>query len=156
MSGLLSDRRVPARVKGKIHQTVVRSSMMYRLETVGTTKNQEAELDVAEMKMLRFALGVTRKDRIKNEHILGTVKVGQISKKVRESRSQWYEHVKRREDAYVGRRVLEVELPRKRKVGRPKRRFMDAVKEGMKEVGVNEGDVHDRSNWRRKIHCGDP
>ena len=32
----------------------------------------------------------------------------------------------------------------------------DAVKEGMKEVGVNEGDVHNRSNWRRKIRCGDP
>ena len=143
-------------MKGKIHQTVVRPIMMYGLETVGTTKNLEAELDVAEMKMLRFSLGVTRKDRIKNEHVRGTVKVGQISRKVRESRLRWYGHVKRREDAYVGRRVLEMELPGKRKVGRPKRRFMDAVKEGMKEVGVNEGDVHNRSNWRRKIRCGDP
>ena len=143
-------------MKGKIHQTVVRSSMMYGLEKVGTTKTQEEELNVAEMKMLRFALGVTRKDGSKNEHILETVKVGQISKKMRESRLQWYGHVKRREDAYVGRRVLEMELPGKREVGRPKRRFMDAVKEGLKEVGVNEGDVHDRSNWRRKIHCGDP
>ena len=141
-------------MKGKIHQTVVRPSMMYGLETVGTTKTQEAELNVVEMKMLRLALGVPRKDRIKNEHVHGTVKVGQISRKVRESRLRWYEHVKRREDAYVGRRVLEMELPGKRKVGRPKRRFMDAVKEGMKEVGVNEGDVHDRSNWRRKIRFG--
>ena len=129
---------------------------MYDLETVGTTKTQEAELNVAEMKMLRFALGVTRKDRIKNEHVRGTVKVGQISRKVRESRLRWYGHVKRGEDAYVGRRVLEMELPGKMKVGRPKRRSMDAVKEGMKEVGVNEGDVYDRSSWRRKIHCGDP
>jgi len=52
--------------------------------------------------------------------------------------------------------MLEIELPGKRKVGRPKRRFMDAVKEGMKDVGVNEGDVHDRRNWRRKFHCGNP
>ena len=64
--------------------------------------------------------------------------------------------MKRREDACVGRRVLEIELPGKRKVGRPKRRFMDAVKEGMKEVGVNEGGVHDKTNWRRKMRCGDP
>ena len=86
MSVLLCDRRVSARVKGKIHQTAVRPSMMYSLETVGVTKSQEAELDMAEMKMLRFVLGVTRKDKIKNEYIRGTVKVGQISKKVRESR----------------------------------------------------------------------
>ena len=65
----------------------------------------------------------------------------------------WHGHVKRREDAYVGRRVLEIELPEKRKVRRPKSRFMDAVKEGMREVGVTEGDVHDRRNLRRKIHC---
>ena len=105
--------------------------------------------------MLRFALGVTRKDGIKNEHLRGAVKVGRISRKVRESRLRWYGHVKRRDDAYVGRRVLEMEFPGKRKVGKPKRRFMDAVQEGMKEDGVNEGDVHDRSNWRRKIRCGD-
>ena len=106
--------------------------------------------------MLRFALGVTRKDRSKNEHIRGTVKVGQISEIVRESRLRWHGHVKRRQNAYVVRRVLEMELPGKRKVGRPKRRFMDAVKEGMKEDGANEGDVNDRSIWRRKIRCGDP
>jgi len=111
---------------------------------------------MAEIKMFRFSLGVTRKDRIKIEYIWGTVKVGQISKKVRESRLQWYGHVKRREDAYVGRRMLEIELQGKRKVGRPKRRFMDAVKDRMKEVGVNEGDVYDRRNWRKRIHCGNP
>ena len=66
-------------MKAKIHQTAVRPSMMYGLETMGTTKCREAELDVAEMKMLRFALGVSRKDNIRNEYIRGTVKVGQIS-----------------------------------------------------------------------------
>jgi len=52
--------------------------------------------------------------------------------------------------------MLEIELQGKRKVGRPKRRFMDAVKDRMKEVGVNEGDVYDRRNWRKRIHCGNP
>ena len=156
LSGLLCDKRVLVRVKGKIPHTVVRPSMMYGLETVRTIKTQEAELNVAEMKMLRFALGVTRKDGIKNESFRLTAKVGQISRKVKESRLRWYGHVKRREDAYIGRRVLEIELPAKTKVGRPKRRFMNAYKEGMKEVRVNERDVHDRSNWRRKIRCGDP
>ena len=106
--------------------------------------------------MLRFSLGVERKDKIKNEYIRETVKVGQISKKVRESRLRWYGHVKSREDAYAGRRMLEIELPRKRKVARPKRRFMDAVKDGLREGGVNDGDVHGRRNWRREIRCGDP
>ena len=45
-----------------------------------------------------------------------------------------------------------MDLPGKRKRGRPKRRFMDVVKEDMAEVEVTE---EDRNNWRRKIRCGD-
>lgn len=40
--------------------------MLGGLETVPLKKRQEAELEVAEMKVLRFSLGVTRMDRIKN------------------------------------------------------------------------------------------
>ena len=56
MSGVICDRRVPARVKGKVHMVAVRTAMLNRLETVALTKRQE----VAELKMLRFSLGVTR------------------------------------------------------------------------------------------------
>ena len=37
--------------------------MLYGLETVALTKRQEAEMEVAELKMLRFSLGVTRMDK---------------------------------------------------------------------------------------------
>ena len=59
-------------------------------------------------------------------------------------------------DGYIGRRMLRMELPGKRKRGRPKRRFMDVVKEDMAEVEVTEEDTVDRRNWRKKIRCGDP
>ena len=49
-----------------------------------------------------------------------------------------------------------MELPAKRKQGRPKRKFVDVVKEDMAEVEVTEEDTEDRINWRRQIRCGDP
>ena len=49
--------------------------MVYGRETVVVTKKQVEEMEVAEMKMLRFAMGVTRKDKIRNEYIKGKVKV---------------------------------------------------------------------------------
>ena len=52
--------------------------------------------------------------------------------------------------------MLRMELPGKRKRGRPKRRFMDVVKEDMAEVEMTEEDTVDRRNWRKKIRCGDP
>ena len=75
VSGIICDRRLPARVKGKVYSTVVRPAMVYGLETVAVTKKQVKEMEVAEKKMLRFAMRVTRKDKIRNEYIRGTVKV---------------------------------------------------------------------------------
>ena len=49
--------------------------MVYGLKMVAVTKKQVEEMEVAEIKMLRFAMGVTRKDKIRNECIRGTVKV---------------------------------------------------------------------------------
>ena len=156
MSGVICDRRVPARLKGKVYKVAVRPAMLYGLETVALTKRQETEMEVAELKMLRFSLGVTRMDKIRNEYIRGTAQVGKFGEKTREARLRWYGHIRRKDDGYIGRRMLRMELPGKRKRGRPKRRFMDVVKEDMAEVEVTEEDTVDRRNWRKKIRCGDP
>ena len=129
---------------------------MYELETVAVTKKQVEEMEVAEIKMLRFAMGVTRKDKIRNEHIRSTVKVEQLGMKMMEGRLRWYGHVMRKDQEYVGRKMMKIELPEKRKRGRPKRRFLDVVKEDMGEVGAKETDVEDRKIWRMMIRCGYP
>ena len=125
ISGVICDRRLPARVKGKVYSSVVRPAMLYGLETLAVTKKQVEEMKVAEMKMLRFAVGVTRKDKIRNEYIRGTVKIERLAMKVREGRLRWYGHIMRRDQEYVRRKMMEMELPGKRKIGRPKKKFLD-------------------------------
>ena len=115
--------------------------MVYGLEMVTVTKKQVKEMEAAEMKMLRFAVGVTRKDKIINKYIRSTVKVEQLGMKMREGRLRWYGHVMRREKEYIGRKMIEMELLEKRKRGRPKRRFLNLVKKDMRKVGVKETDV---------------
>ena len=114
---------------------------MVRPAMVVVTKKQVEEMEVAEMKMLRFAMEVTTKDKIRNEYIRGTVKVEWLGMKMRE---RWYGHVMRRDKEYVGRKIMEMELPGKRKRGRPKRRFSDVVKEDMGEVGAKKMDNQNR------------
>ena len=62
VSGVICDRRLPARAKGKVYSSVVRPAMVYGLGTVAVTKKHVEETEVAEMKMLGFAMGGTRKD----------------------------------------------------------------------------------------------
>ncbi|KAK3556400.1 hypothetical protein QTP70_007978 [Hemibagrus guttatus] len=107
VSGVLCDRKISARIKGKVYRTVVRPSMLYGLETVSLRKRQESELEVAELKMLRFFLGVTRLDRIRNEYIRGTAHVGRLGDKVREARLRLFGHVQRRENGMRVKSVCE-------------------------------------------------
>ncbi|KAK3557122.1 hypothetical protein QTP70_024640, partial [Hemibagrus guttatus] len=156
VSGVLCDQKISARIKGKVYRTVVRPAMLYGLETVSLKKRQESELEVAELKMLRFSLGVTRLDRIRNEYIRGTAHVGHLGNKVREARLRWFGHVQRRESEYIGRRMLDMKLPGRRQRGRPKRRYMDGINEDMKLVGARVEDAEDRDRWREMIRSEVP
>ena len=117
VSGVICDRKLPARVKGKVYSSILRPAMVYGLETVAVTKKQVEEMEVTEMKMLRFAMGVTRKDKIRNEHIRSSVKVERLGMKMREGRLRWYGHVMRRDQEYVGRKIMEMELQKRGKEG---------------------------------------
>ncbi|MCJ8733560.1 hypothetical protein PDJAM_G00224980 [Pangasius djambal] len=132
----------------------VKKRVQAGLETVSLRKRQE--LEVAELKRMMFALGVTRLDRIRNEYIRGTAHAGRLGDKVREARLRWFGHVQRRESEYIGRRMLDMELPGRRQRGRPKRRYMDIINEDMKLVGASVEDAEDRDRWRVMIRCGDP
>ena len=55
----------------------------HRRHTVALTRRQEAEMEVGELKMLRFSLGVTIMDKIRNQYIRGTTLVGKFGEKTR-------------------------------------------------------------------------
>ena len=74
-------------------------------------------MEVAELKMLRFPLGVTRMDKTRNEYIRGTAQVGRFGEKTREVRLRWYGHVVRKDDGYIGRRMLQDGTARKEEMG---------------------------------------
>ena len=62
-SGVLCDRRMPLKLKGKFYSMVVRPMMTYSSECRAVKKSHVQKLSVAEMKMLRMMCGVTKLDR---------------------------------------------------------------------------------------------
>ena len=66
--------------------------------------------------------GVTHKDKISNDHILGTTRMEQASKKITKRRLNWYDHVMRRDGEHILRKVLRADIPGKRKRGQPNAR----------------------------------
>ena len=125
---------------------------------VGYNEETRKRIEVTEMRMLRWMCGVTRKDKIRNEHIRGTTRVTQASKKITDRRLNWYGHVMRRDGEHILRKVLRADIPGKRKRGRPKTRWKDACQRDLKSTGLRAGEETDRAMWRRKItsYTGDP
>ena len=52
-SGVLCDKKLSARVKGKMYKSVVRPAMLYGMETVTVMERQVGKMEVAELKMVR-------------------------------------------------------------------------------------------------------
>ena len=113
-------------------------------------------MEVAELKMVRWALGVTRKDRIRNEYVRGTAKIAKLGDKLRNARLRWYGHGQRREEGYVGKRMIEMAVPGRRKRGRPRRRWMNLAREDLERVGAEEGDEVDPVKSKTILCCDDP
>ena len=82
--------------------------------------------------------------------------VQEISKKVQESRLKWYGHVLRREDEYVGKRVMGMEVPGKRRRGRPTWEWLDGIRNDLWERELSREDAQDRHRCRRLTRHIDP
>ena len=69
LSGVLCDRHVPIKLKGKVYKTAVRPAMLYGSECWAAKKQHEQKLHTNEMKMLRWAGGITLLDKIQNQRV---------------------------------------------------------------------------------------
>nr|XP_009775483.1 PREDICTED: uncharacterized protein LOC104225402 [Nicotiana sylvestris] len=96
-SGVLCDKNMPPRLKGKFYRVVVRPTMLYEAECWLVKKSHVQKIKVGEMRMLRWMCGHIRKDKIRNEVIRDKVGVAYVEDKLWESRLRWFGHMKRRD-----------------------------------------------------------
>ena len=61
MKTVLNDKRMPMRVKARMYTTVVRPLMTY--------DSEKRKLDTTKIRMQRMMLGVTLKDKLRNEDV---------------------------------------------------------------------------------------
>ena len=59
VSGVLCERKMPMRLKGKVYRTVVRPALLDGTETWPMIRRLEQRFDVTEMRMLKWLCGVT-------------------------------------------------------------------------------------------------
>ena len=145
-SGFLCDKDMPQRLKGKFYRTAIRPALLYGSECWAVKHCHIQKMSVAEMRMLRWMCGHTRKDRLRNEVIREKVKVAPIEDKMMENRLRWFGHVRRRPmDAPVRRPETwrTEKVPRGR--GRPRQTWLRVIEHDMRVLGLEESMVTERA-----------
>ncbi|XP_059298098.1 uncharacterized protein LOC132050750 [Lycium ferocissimum] len=151
-SGVLCDKKVPPILKGKFYKVVVRLTILYGTECWPVKKAHVQKMKVAEMRMLIWMCGHTRRDRIRNEVIRDKMDVASVVDKMREGRLRWFGHMQWRcVDAPVTRceRMAMVGLKRGR--GRPKKAWGEVIRQDMTLLQLTEDITGDRRGWRSSI-----
>jgi hypothetical protein len=70
--------------------------MVYGAECWATKGQYIQKMSVAEIRMLRWICGYTRKDRIRNDDIRDKVGVAPIQEKLVQHHLRWFGHIQRR------------------------------------------------------------
>jgi len=108
--------------------------MLYGVECWPTKSRHVQQLSVAEMRMLRWFCGHTRRDRVQNEAIRERIGVAPIEKKLIQHRLRWFGHVQRRpSEASVRCGLLKRVDKVKRDRSRPKLTWDESVKRDLKD-----------------------
>ena len=95
VSCVVLDRKMLRRLKLKIYNTVVRPVIMYGSETWALRKREEQQLDRTEMRMLRWMLGISSRERRRNYDIRAEAGVVAISEKIRSYKKKKLEEARR-------------------------------------------------------------
>ena len=146
---------MPIKVKGKVYKTVVRPTMTYAAECWALKKSHMQSMHTTEMRMLRWAGGVTMLDKVRNTHIRGSFGVAPINEKITESRLRWYGHIMRRPEDNMMRRAMNIET-NARRPGRPLTTWCSTIQKELRDADLRVEEAQDRSTWRRRTRRADP
>nr|XP_043611483.1 uncharacterized protein LOC122583111 [Erigeron canadensis] len=144
-TGVLCDKRIPLKLKGKFYRVAIRPTMLYGSECWPIKKTQASRVEVAEMRMLRWTCGKTLSDRIPTGAFRVELEVGTIINKLREGRLRWFGHVRRRDQTSPLRSAEVIHIDGIRRRGRPKMRWEDRLAKDLIELGLSEDMTSDRT-----------
>lgn len=145
--------------KLSVYRAVVVPTLLYSSESWVTYSYHLRKLETFHQRCLRSILGISWRDRQRNEDVLTQAGCRSITELVADAHLRWLGHVNRLDDHRLPKQVLFGQLnDRPRKPGGPRKRLKDCLKVTMKACGVDikswESSSKDRGTWRSTIQAG--
>jgi len=135
--------------------------LTYGCETWTLTKNLIKRIDALEMWIYRRMLGVTYRDRVTNVEVLSRMDCAlTFVERIAKRKMKYAGHVMRGSSGGLMLNILEGRIEGRRRVGRPRRGWMNDIKNWMSPAGnggtdITYGDIkrsaENREHWREMV-----
>ena len=103
--------------------------------------------------MLRLMTGVSLSERKSNECVRSMLAIDDIGEVMRRNRLRWFGYVERRDELCWIKRIETLQVDDGVK-GRPRKRWIEVLKEDMSKKELCREDAWDRSRWRKMLWEG--
>ena len=154
--GLLCIKRIPLKIRANIYDACIRSVLLYGAESWPLTQRLEQCIQSCDRRLLRYMSGVSLRDGVCSAEVARRCGLREILEVVRVRRLQWFGHVKRKGEGEELSLVLNWHVEGRRPRGRPKKSWLNVIREDLRKLGINEDLADDRCGWRAAINRPTP
>ena len=146
-------RHISREAKVGMYEGIIELSLLYGCETWVLNVRDRERMEAVEMNCLRNICGLRRIDRVPNVEIRRMCgKNVSVSQRMDQGVLRWFGHVERMRNERLVKRVYDPEVRGVRRRGRPRKSWMNGVKETLERKGLNiqeaKVSLQDRSGWR--------
>ena len=146
-------KEISKHTKIRVYQSLVLPILLYNSETWTLREADKRRLLVFEMTVLRRILGITRRDRWKNEAVRSQFELTRdVVQEIQQRRLNYFGHVCRMKGHRIPNIALHGRIHGTRPVGRPKRRWLDGIQDDCLDLGLTTYEAvkstQDRDHWR--------
>src|SRR5664279_1059535 len=156
LSPVWTSKEISKPTKLRVYETLVLTVLLYNSETWMLREAQKHRLRVMEMAFLRKIEGITRRDRIRNEEIYSRLSYQMnVEQRIEQRRFRYFGHVSRMDYHRYPRIAMDGYVHGQRSRGRPKKRWLDGIRQDCEERGLSLHDAmnmtQDRKRWKTFI-----
>jgi len=154
---LFRSKTLHRNLKCELYRSLVRPVVTYGSEAWCMTQKEEQTLLVFERKILRSIFGGIKVDetwrRRYNHELYQLYNEPDIVKFIKINRLRWLGHVQRMNEDRVPLKLLNTHPDGRRRAGRPRGRWKDAVESNLRSIGISDWRTlaRNRSDWKSML-----
>lgn len=141
LTPILKHRNIPLETKKKIINAIFVPTLCYQSQTWALNKSQEQKIIACEMRCLRKAVNKTRRDRVRNEEIRNSINIKPVMHSIEKQRLKWFGHLVRMKHDEMPSRLYNQRHSGRRDRGRPRKRWIEGIRETAKKMNLTIKDV---------------